>query len=266
MFIRPCEGSIISRFGSDRKNPVSGKRRQYKGVDFGGDGSPIIKAAQSGTVTRARFMGGYGNVITIAHVVNGKKYETLYAHLETILVVAGQVVTQGQHIGLKGNTGLSNGIHMHFELHEPKYALGQPNVVNPLHYMFDPKVVELQKRLNEAGYTILIDGIEGPKTETTIKTFQRSRGLLVDGIAGTKTLATLNKVVELKAKQSSNVRIKLSNAQETIRNEAIRLKITDGNNPLKDVKQIYAWLLTIPIAQRVEELENQLAMLENKQR
>ena len=190
MFIRPCEGRITSRFGVIRKNS---KIKVHKGVDFGSDGSPIVRAAATGVVTRANVIGGYGNTITIAHILNGKKYETLYAHLKSYSVKVGQSVKQGQQIGVKGSTGNSTGIHLHFEIHRPSYTTGQPNVVDPLRYISELNISEVQKLLKAVGYKLMIDGIEGPLTISAIKDFQKKNGLTVDGVVGSKTVAALKK-------------------------------------------------------------------------
>lgn len=190
MFIRPSEGRVTSHFGETRKNNVV---KVHKGVDFGSDGSLVIRAAASGVVTRAKVIGGYGNTITIVHTLNGKKYETLYAHLKYFSVKVGQNVKQGQQIGIKGNTGNSTGVHLHFEIHIPSYEVGQPNAVNPLNYVSETSITEVQKLLNTVGYKLVIDGIEGPLTIAAIKDFQKKKGITVDGIVGPKTLAALKK-------------------------------------------------------------------------
>ncbi|MER2172705.1 MAG: peptidoglycan DD-metalloendopeptidase family protein [Psychrobacillus psychrodurans] len=190
MFIRPCEGRITSHFGEIRKNNIV---KEHKGVDFGSDGSPVIKASASGVVTRAKVIGGYGKTITIVHTLNGKKYETLYAHLKSFTVKIGQNVKQGQQIGVKGTTGNSTGIHLHFEIHIPSYEAGQPNAVNPLNYISETEITEVQKLLNSVGYKLMVDGIEGPLTIAAIKDFQKKNGLAVDGIVGPRTLAALKK-------------------------------------------------------------------------
>ncbi|MFJ5771595.1 peptidoglycan DD-metalloendopeptidase family protein [Psychrobacillus sp. NPDC093180] len=264
MFIRPCEGRITSRFSPLRKNPVTGEWKAHKGVDFGSDGSPIIIASEKGTVKRAEVIDGYGNAIILTHIVNGNRYETLYAHLKTITVKPGQIVNQGQQIGVKGSTGNSTGVHLHFELHIPNYAPGQPNAVNPLHYIVDPEVAELQKMFVMIGYQLNVDGIEGPVTEAVIKSFQQSNNLTADGIVGTNTLAALNNAVELKKEELRMAESQLTAGQEAIRQEAMRLKITDGKDPLKSVNQFYTWAVAVPIAQKVEELEKRIAELEKK--
>ncbi|MDI2588462.1 peptidoglycan-binding domain-containing protein [Psychrobacillus sp. NEAU-3TGS] len=155
-------------------------------------------------------------------------------------------------------------MHLHFELHIPNYAPGQPNAVNPLHYIVDPEVAELQKMFVMIGYQLNVDGIEGPVTEAVIKSFQQSNNLQADGIVGANTLAALNNAVELKKEELRMAESQLTAGQEALRQEAMRLKITNGNDPLKSVNQFYAWAVAVPIAQKVEELEKRLAELEKK--
>ncbi len=78
-------------------------------------GSPL-RAAMNGTVVIANhdgYGGGYGHYVVIAHT-NGSK--TLYGHMSTVNVNVGDQVTQGQSIGLSGNTGKSTGPHLHLEI------------------------------------------------------------------------------------------------------------------------------------------------------
>ena len=70
-------------------------------------------AAAAGTVTIAEYSSGYGNYVTIYHS-NGST--TLYGHMSSIAVTAGQTVSQGQVIGYVGSTGYSTGPHLHFEV------------------------------------------------------------------------------------------------------------------------------------------------------
>jgi murein DD-endopeptidase MepM/ murein hydrolase activator NlpD len=95
----------------------------HQGVDIGASYGTNILASKSGTVILARWYGGLGNCVIIQHGAAG--YYTTYGHMSRILVSEGQQVSQGQVIGLVGNTGNSNGPHIHFEIHED-YALKDP--------------------------------------------------------------------------------------------------------------------------------------------
>lgn len=171
---------------------------------------------------------------------------------------------QGQQIGIKGNTGNSTGVHLHFEMHIPAYAPGQPNAVNSLHYIVDPAVEEIQLMLVLLGYPLIADGIEGPATEEAIKKFQASISLVADGIVGPNTLAALNNAVALKKEELRMAEPKLTAGQEAIRQEAMRLKLTDGNDPFKTVNQFYAWAVALPMAQKIEVLEMRIEVIEKK--
>ena len=89
----------------------------HLGIDIAaGEGAPVY-AADSGVVTMAQggYNYGYGNVIQIDH---GNGYSTVYAHLSTIGVSPCQSVGAGQWIGAAGNTGNSQGAHLHFEVRQ----------------------------------------------------------------------------------------------------------------------------------------------------
>ncbi|MGX9931523.1 M23 family metallopeptidase [Virgibacillus salarius] len=88
----------------------------HKGIDIAGPSSRTIKAADNGTIVSAGYdNGGYGNKIVINHN-NGMK--TIYAHLASMDVEAGETVEKGSKIGVMGTTGRSTGIHLHFELYK----------------------------------------------------------------------------------------------------------------------------------------------------
>lgn len=89
----------------------------HLGIDIAaGEGAPVY-AADSGVITMAQggYNYGYGNVIQIDH---GNGYSTVYAHLSVIGVGACQSVSAGQWIGSAGNTGNSQGAHLHFEVRQ----------------------------------------------------------------------------------------------------------------------------------------------------
>lgn len=121
----PLNGARLSSHYGNRYHPVLGYNRQHKGTDFSAPiGTPIM-AAGRGTITRASRYSSFGNAVIIEHA-NG--YETLYAHLNGFArgLEVGDKVNQGDIIGYLGNTGLSAGRHLHYEVH--RYG----KAVNPL--------------------------------------------------------------------------------------------------------------------------------------
>lgn len=83
-------------------------------VDFAGSLGNAIYAVDAGTVIYAGWNDyGYGNMIMLDH---GNGWQSLYAHLDSVLVGCAQNVGQGDLIGLMGSTGNSTGPHLHFEL------------------------------------------------------------------------------------------------------------------------------------------------------
>jgi murein DD-endopeptidase MepM/ murein hydrolase activator NlpD len=74
-------------------------------------------------VTFSGWQEGFGLLVTIDH---GNGYETYYGHLSKLLVSAGQSVSAGDVIALSGNTGLSTGPHLHFEVHYLSTSCGSP--------------------------------------------------------------------------------------------------------------------------------------------
>jgi murein DD-endopeptidase MepM/ murein hydrolase activator NlpD len=114
---RPIRGEEV-RFTSGygiRFHPLLNERRMHTGVDWSAPiGTPIL-AAGNGVVEEADRKGQYGNYIRIRHA-NG--YQTSYAHMSRFApgIQEGVKVRQGQVIGFVGNTGLSSGPHLHYEV------------------------------------------------------------------------------------------------------------------------------------------------------
>lgn len=103
---------------------VGGRRTQgihgNNGVDIAANvGTPLVASA-AGTVISAKssgYNGGYGKMVIISHAGN---IQTVYGHMNTVNVVPGQRVSQGEVIGSVGNTGRSTGPHVHFEVRGAK--------------------------------------------------------------------------------------------------------------------------------------------------
>lgn len=106
-FIKPIQATITSRFGSRWGT-------NHKGLDYGAAMGTPIKAAAEGTVTFAGWnSGGYGYLVIISH---GNGVQTYYGHCSELLCKVGDYVYAGDKIAKVGNTGDSQGSHLHFEI------------------------------------------------------------------------------------------------------------------------------------------------------
>jgi len=204
MFIKSCDGRVTSPFGY-RIHPITHVRTMHFGVDYGNTPSNnAIVAAATGKVTFSKSTTGYGNTVMIVHTIGGKTFETVYAHLQSIGVKVGQTVKQGERIGVKGKTGKSTGIHLHFEVHIGRWNNKFTNAVDPNRYVVDPEVKRIQSLLVKAGYKIAVDGLNGPDTTFAVKSFQKTSGLVVDGIPGKLTIAALENAAKDNGVRVSN--------------------------------------------------------------
>ena len=117
-FIWPVDNSIITdRFGSWRKDTQS----YHMGIDLTPGEGTEVRAATDGIVTKVEYgTDSYGFMVKI---YDNYQYSTVYAHLiagsfEQYGISVGTKITQGQVIGLVGNTGRSSGPHLHFEIQD----------------------------------------------------------------------------------------------------------------------------------------------------
>lgn len=124
-YVYPVWGRLSSGFGR-RKAPKKGASTYHKGVDLAVPIGTAVMASRGGTVTRAGWGSGYGYCVYIQHPDG---VSTRYGHLSKVLVKVGQTVSQGEKIALSGNTGVSTGPHLHFEI------LIGGSQVNPLNYL-----------------------------------------------------------------------------------------------------------------------------------
>lgn len=127
---------LSSRFGW-RQHPVLGYGRGHDGIDLSMKPGNAIYATGDGVVEKVEYdRRGYGRHVIINH---GFGYKTIYAHCKNILVAEGIKVKRGEQIAESGNTGLSSGPHLHYEI---RYK-GRP--VNPVHYFDMDMSVEQYK-------------------------------------------------------------------------------------------------------------------------
>jgi len=109
----PIPGSRISSSYGVRQHPVTGRLDMHPGIDFVPIDDHNIFSPLAGKVLFAGHKGSYGNTVIIEHAGN---IQTLFAHLEKISVKPGMLIKKQQLIGIAGNTGLSTGTHLHYEL------------------------------------------------------------------------------------------------------------------------------------------------------
>lgn len=126
--IQPIENDDLRRISSGygkRWHPILKMMRMHKGIDFASNIGAKIYATADGVVKQTSTGHGYGKLVVIKH---GFGYQTRYAHMSEIKVSKGEKVTRGEVIGLVGNTGLSTGPHVHYEIRK------EGETVNPINY------------------------------------------------------------------------------------------------------------------------------------
>ena len=120
-------GKITSKFGN-RNHPVLKSVKFHRGVDIAVSiGTPVYSGIK-GKVTFAGRKGNYGNLVEIE---GNDGIKVRYAHLNSIDVVTGQKVSDGEKVAETGNTGMSTGPHLHYEI------IIDENPVNPLNFVHD---------------------------------------------------------------------------------------------------------------------------------
>ncbi len=126
-FIKPVEGRTSGKFGGQRiMNGV--KRNPHSGMDIAAPEGTPVKASSDGKVTLAAPELFYsGNVVILDH---GYGLHTIYAHLKEIHVKEGDIVTQGDIIGLVGKTGRATGPHLHWGASLNGIKFNPPSLLN----------------------------------------------------------------------------------------------------------------------------------------
>jgi hypothetical protein len=131
-----------------RMHPIYKYSKFHAGMDFTANPGTKIYATGDGVVELAEYGSGYGNHVIINH---GYGYKTLYGHMIKIVARVGQKVKRGELIGYVGNTGLSAGPHVHYEVHKN----GEP--VNPVNFYYNDlspaeykQLIEISSRASQS--------------------------------------------------------------------------------------------------------------------
>lgn len=112
---------VTSEFGS-RNHPVLGRSIFHEGIDLKAESGTKVYSAADGIVEVTKYNGGYGNMLVIQHAYG---FKSVYGHLSRFVVQPGEFVKKGQLVAYSGNTGLTAGPHLHYEVR----FMGEP--LNP---------------------------------------------------------------------------------------------------------------------------------------
>ncbi len=145
---------ITAKFGY-RIHPFSKKKQFHNGVDLRAKRKTNVYAPADGVVkyTRKQIHGGFGSIVKITHNYG---FDTLYAHLNKILVKVGDVVKKGDLIALSGNTGASTGPHLHYEIHYANKVVDPKDYINWNMQNYD-KIFEKQRRVQWESLVAIIN-------------------------------------------------------------------------------------------------------------
>jgi murein DD-endopeptidase MepM/ murein hydrolase activator NlpD len=135
--IQPISNSDLKRTSSGfgmRYHPIYKVKKMHYGMDFvAKTGTPIFATGDGNVIVASNSYFGYGKCVKIDH---GYGYQTLYAHLNEVFVTKNQDIKRGGVIGTLGNSGLSTGPHLHYEvIYKGKH-------VDPINYYYHDLTVE----------------------------------------------------------------------------------------------------------------------------
>jgi murein DD-endopeptidase MepM/ murein hydrolase activator NlpD len=215
-FICPINTPRLTSVYGMRMHPVLKVKRLHAGIDLvnkNGGKVPVYASAEGRVRLVKTTKDGYGKYVIMTHMVNGQKYETVYAHLDVYQVKVGDKLKQGQQLGIMGNTGIGTGVHLHFEIHKGTYNYGggnYPTSLNPMNFI---KLEETPSTINEKD--------EG---ELTVSQYNE-----------------LKKLIEAQDKEIKELKSKLNPEQIVGKSHtehwkwAKDVKLMDGNNPKSSV-------------------------------
>ncbi len=125
----PLEPVVVTSLFGRRLHPLAHVYRPHNGVDLAAQEGQMVNAASAGIVLSAGWQGAYGQAVMLQHEGG---VATRYGHLSQVFVEPGDQVERGDSLGLAGNTGVSTGPHLHFEIvrdgrpRDPLAELGPP--------------------------------------------------------------------------------------------------------------------------------------------
>jgi hypothetical protein len=199
----------------------------HNGIDYGLPAGTEVLAAHSGTAFVKSDPPGFGNYIE----VQNNEIKTTYAHLSKTNVANGQYVSEGQHIGLSGNTGNSSGPHLHFGLKpiNPDNNNGFFGAVDPQPYLDNSKGNDMTK--NQATDLALYVRLAAGATvaEAKASSAYDVEHILADpgyAAALAKQIYGLNELFRYKASRYDDVARQVENL--TVANKDLQQKIAEA--------------------------------------
>lgn len=197
-YYMPVPGKVTSNYGY---RPRFG--RMHKGIDLALKSNDTVYAAFNGKVRLTNYEAkGYGNYVILRHP---NKLETVYGHLNKILVKPDQTVKAGDPIGLGGSTGRSTGPHLHFETRYMGYAINPSAIFDFANhtthtdtYTFSKKTYTQARNFDPKQEQAAAGGSDGKFQKASAKsTYKVKRGDSISSISraygmSTATLRRLN--------------------------------------------------------------------------
>lgn len=143
--IFPIKKPIISSGFGMRTHPIYKVRKFHTRIDITKPKGTAVYATGNGIVSRKGYCSGYGNFLEIRHAGN---FRSFYAHLSKTMVNVGDTVRIAEQIAYVGNTGLSTGCHLHYEVRKGKRFLNPSEWCYCLHEILNKQI------LNERQYEV----------------------------------------------------------------------------------------------------------------
>lgn len=127
-FTKPVGGRYSTEYGFRRYTNGSPASRPHAGLDIAADENTPVLAPAAGRVLYADYLLNTGYTLVIEH---GNGLKSLYYHMNGLTVSKGDMVTQGQQVGLVGSTGYSTGPHLHFDVRIYNVSINPDLLFNP---------------------------------------------------------------------------------------------------------------------------------------
>ena len=227
-FILPINKKDLTRLSSGygmRIHPISHTKTMHNGMDFTAKKGTKVVAVANGEIIFSSFHAKYGNFVKIKHKDG---YQTNYAHMNSIAVKIGDIVTVGEKIGAVGNTGESIGNHLHFEI------VKDGSFVNPKNYLVTFKPKKVKNETSKYSTAPVIPSFLKAIIYTNFKQ-----------VITSKTSDEELQKIEKQFKTKSNIDLKIYGIKRNSNNEIVSIKI-DGEN--KNTSSSFSFSQDFPIS------------------